>query len=185
MKGKVIIGLALALASSPAYADGIQSARGISQSDWSASSAYKNFQCPEGTARGEGVDMNFTTDRSDDYYYVSCNPIFVSKTALIPTPTLTPPTAPTIFTPKQPESNTEIMFTSKGTQSETPTPTLVATVVTNTTPTVKSSTTEITDSATAVVKTKSILDEELDLDWDWDKILAWIIAWFDSWWLKL
>jgi hypothetical protein len=29
-----------------------------------------------------------------------------------------------------------------------------------------------------------ILDEELDLNWGWEKILAWIIAWFDSFWGK-
>ena len=44
------------------------------------------------------------------------------------------------------------------------------------------------DTATAVVDTPtatSILDEELDLTWDWDKILAWIVAWFDKIWIKL
>jgi hypothetical protein len=38
-----------------------------------------------------------------------------------------------------------------------------------------------TDTPTAI----SILDEELDLTWGWDKILAWIVAWFDSIWIRL
>lgn len=45
-----------------------------------------------------------------------------------------------------------------------------------------------TDTATVVVDTPtvtSILDEELDLTWDWDKILAWIVAWFDTVWIRL
>lgn len=42
-------------------------------------------------------------------------------------------------------------------------------------------TTAVVDTATAT----SFLDEELDLNWDWDKILAWIIAYFDKIWAKL
>jgi hypothetical protein len=34
-------------------------------------------------------------------------------------------------------------------------------------------------------KTASILDEELDLMWDWEKILAWIVAWFETFWINL
>lgn len=45
-----------------------------------------------------------------------------------------------------------------------------------------------TDTATAVIDTPtatSFLDEELDLTWDWDKILDWIIAWFERIWIRL
>lgn len=45
-----------------------------------------------------------------------------------------------------------------------------------------------TETATAVIDTAtatSFLDEELDLNWDWDKIIAWIIAYFDKIWAKL
>lgn len=45
-----------------------------------------------------------------------------------------------------------------------------------------------TDTATVVVDTPTvtyILDEELDLTWEWDKILAWIVAWFDTVWIRL
>jgi hypothetical protein len=76
---------------STAYADfsRIESPRGITQSAWNASDTYKNFQCPAGTGRGEGVDMNFTTDRSDDYYFVTCETIVQPKQILLDTPTVT------------------------------------------------------------------------------------------------
>lgn len=53
--------------------------------------------------------------------------------------------------------------------------------------------TNLTDSSTALVDTNtailetatSLLDEELDLTWDWEKILAWIVAWFEKIWVKL
>lgn len=60
----------------------LDSAPGQSQSDWEATDAYKAFTCPEGTLRGAGVDLNFTTDRSDDKYFVTCDE---------PTPVATPP----------------------------------------------------------------------------------------------
>jgi hypothetical protein len=44
------------------------------------------------------------------------------------------------------------------------------------------------DTATVLTDTKtvtSILDEELDLTWDWEKIIAWIVAWFESVWIRL
>jgi hypothetical protein len=44
------------------------------------------------------------------------------------------------------------------------------------------------DTATVLTDTKtvtSILDEELDLTWDWEKIIAWIVAWFESIWIRL
>ncbi len=61
---------------SPAYAatvSRLESAPGQSQSDWEATDAYKAFVCPAGTLRGGGVDMNFTTDRGDDKYFVTCD----------------------------------------------------------------------------------------------------------------
>lgn len=184
MKGKVVIGLALALASSPAYADGIQSPKGISQSDWNASSAYKNFQCPAGTGRGEGVDMNFTTDKSDDFYFVECNsisPVYLPK-VIVPAPILTPAT-PVSTTPVQSETSTATTVSSVS-------PTIFV-FDANTETVIASSThtdtkTEIeTTTATVPVKVKSILDEELNLNWSWSKILDWIMAWFDSFWNKL
>jgi hypothetical protein len=75
---RVIIGLFLSLATTQtASAFDLESPRGISQNEWNKSSEYQNFQCPTNTARGEGVDMNFTTNRADDFYYVTCTPIQV------------------------------------------------------------------------------------------------------------
>jgi hypothetical protein len=50
------------------------------------------------------------------------------------------------------------------------------------------STTITTETATTVIDTAtatSFLDEELDLTWDWDKIIAWIVAWFEKIWIRL
>ena len=140
MKAKVItVTIALTVATTTfAYADGIQSPRGISQSAWNASSTYLNFQCPSGTARGEGVDMNYTTDRSDDYYFVECNPIVVY------TPTPTPTPTPTTI--------------ASTTVSDTSTVTTVApttTTVTTTTNTVSATTTD-TNTATTTATTTDI-----------------------------
>ena len=75
----VVVGFAPANA---AIVSRLDSAPGQSQSDWEATDAYKAFTCPEGTLRGAGVDLNFTTDRSDDKYFVTCDE---------PTPVAAPP----------------------------------------------------------------------------------------------
>jgi hypothetical protein len=81
---RVIIGLVLAVATAQtANAFDLQSPRGISQSEWNASSEYQNFQCPANSARGEGVDMNFTTNRADDFYFVTCTPRQIPTTVEI------------------------------------------------------------------------------------------------------
>jgi hypothetical protein len=56
------------------------------------------------------------------------------------------------------------------------------TVLETTTATTKVETATI---STVTPKVVSILDQELDLTWEWDKIIAWIVAWFDTFWLKL
>lgn len=104
----------------------IQSPRGISQSEWNSSDTYKNFTCPAGYGRGEGVDMNFTTDRSDDFWFANCTPAVV----LTPLPSYT--TAPTV----------------EPTPVTTPTETSTVTV----TPAV-STTFVVTDTATATTDT--------------------------------
>lgn len=138
MKAKIltaVIGLTVTTIV-PVYADGIQSPRGISQSAWNASSTYQSFQCPSGTSRGEGVDMNYTTDRSDDFYFVTCDPIVIYTP-----PTVT--TSPTV-------SDTPTVTT---TPTVSPTPTVTET--TTVTSTVSSNTTisSTNDSATAVTST--------------------------------
>jgi len=82
-------------------------------------------------------------------------------TVITPEPT---PVAPTpIQTPK---TDTATVTTKIDT----------ATVTTETT-----TATVLSDTATVT----SILDEELDLTWDWDKIIAWIVAWFEKIWIRL
>lgn len=50
----------------------ITSAPGLTQTQWEATSAYQSFSCPNGTGRGMGVDMNFTTSPSDDTWFAYC-----------------------------------------------------------------------------------------------------------------
>jgi hypothetical protein len=50
----------------------ITSATGVSQSSWESTSTYKNFQCPAGSGRATGVDMNFTISQSDDKWFAYC-----------------------------------------------------------------------------------------------------------------
>jgi hypothetical protein len=135
MKAKIItaiIGLTVTTIV-PVYADGIQSPRGISQSAWNSSSTYQNFQCPSGTSRGEGVDMNYTTDRSDDYWFVNCEPIVIYTQPIpIPTPTVSDtPTVTITPTPTVTETSTvtstvssNSTISSTNTSSTVVTPTL-------------------------------------------------------------
>ena len=77
MKAKIVIAVSALLIGviAPANADlYIQSPTGLTQEQWNASDAYKNFNCPNNYGREEGVDLNFTTTRADDYWYVSCAP---------------------------------------------------------------------------------------------------------------
>jgi hypothetical protein len=131
---KIITTVALCLIASPAYAEQtrVESPRGISQSSWNASNTYRDFQCPDNTVRGEGMDMNFTTDKSDDYYFVECNalPITVTTPAIIPAPVDTA----TATTPIQNDTAT----------TTTPTTTTTLNVTTDTT-------TVVTETATASV----------------------------------
>ena len=87
--------LASMISVAPAYSatiSRIESAPGQSQSDWEASDAYKAFLCPDGTLRGIGVDLNFTTDRGDDKQFVTCDeaPIRVSESSTAPSSTPAP-----------------------------------------------------------------------------------------------
>lgn len=138
MKAKIItavIGLTVTTIV-PVYADGIQSPRGISQSAWNASATYQNFQCPSGTSRNEGADMNYTTDKSDDYYFVTCDPIV-------------------IYVPSIPFTTPIVSETSTVT-------TVVTTPITNTeTTTAVTSSTVNTSSTTSNVTTSTLTNSEL------------------------
>ena len=50
----------------------ITSLYGLTQAQWEATSTYKSFVCPTGSGKAVGVDMNFTTTRSDDTWFAYC-----------------------------------------------------------------------------------------------------------------
>lgn len=130
MKRKAILVIAIMMIMPGANAAGIRSAAGQSQSAWNASVEYQSFQCPVGTSKGEGVDLNYTTDKSDDYYFVECNAIIVA-----PVPVITPaPSTNSIITPETTTATTK-----------TDTPTVVSSIgsstITTSTSTVSAPTT--------------------------------------------
>ena len=166
MKRKAILAVVIMMIMPGANAAGIRSANGQSQSAWEATAEYQSFQCPEGTSRGGGVDMNFTTDRSDDYYFVECNPIVV----YVPTPT-------PIST--QPAPSVPVVDTQTATTSTTTTITQTATTV---------STPVVDTNTVTVVKSSTITVDYLTLDWakvdmntfDWNDFWVWLTAYIDE-----
>ncbi len=50
----------------------ITSSAGLTQAQWEATDTYKSFVCPTGSGKAVGVDMNFTTTRSDDRWFAYC-----------------------------------------------------------------------------------------------------------------
>ena len=88
---------------------------GISQSAWNATPDYQAFQCPAGTLRGEGVDMNFTADRSDDRYFVTCE---TRDPAPTPSPTPTPSPSPS---PSSSSSTSSSETSTSSSNSSSPT----------------------------------------------------------------
>jgi hypothetical protein len=100
----------------------------------------------------------------------------------------TPAPEPTVtvqrFTVITPEPTPVVQGAVQVQRSDTATVTTKTDTATITTET----TTAVIDTATALVDTAtttSFFDEELDLTWDWDKILAWIVAWFEKIWIRL
>ena len=98
----------------------ITSSAGLTQAQWEATNTYKSFVCPTGSGKAVGVDMNFTTTRSDDRWFAYCvktwiqpanqNPTITdTKTVSATTPSLTTDTrtatsgaaGPTSTTPQQ------------------------------------------------------------------------------------
>jgi hypothetical protein len=135
MKAKIAIAVSALLLGTITTANAdlyLESPRGLTQSQWNNSDTYQNFICPAGYGRGEGVDMNFTSTRSDDFWFVRCTPIQV--TTIIPMPTTTP-------TP---------VVTPAPTQSETSTATVTPSV---TTPVSNNTATVISETTTAVTET--------------------------------
>ncbi len=136
MKAKIAITVSALLLGTITTANAdlyIQSPQGLTQSQWNATDTYRNFNCPAGYGRGEGVDMNFTSTRSDDYWYVSCTPIVVT-----PTPIYTTTPTPVVSTTPAPTETSTV----------TVTPTVTPTPSTTTTPAVTDTTTATSASIT-------------------------------------
>lgn len=90
----------------------ITSAAGMTQSDWEASATYQSWRathCAAGSGMGIGVDLNFTTDRSDDTWYAYClktwqpqpvvAPVIESSTVVVaPTSTVVESSTPVVTT---------------------------------------------------------------------------------------
>lgn len=58
----------------------ITSSSGITQSDWEQSSTYKSHNCPPGSGRAGGVDLNFTVTQTDDRWFTYCVKSYQSTT---------------------------------------------------------------------------------------------------------
>ena len=146
MKAKIAITVSALLLGTITTANAdlyIQSPIGLTQAQWNASDAYKNFTCPAGYGRGEGVDMNFTTSRADDFWFVECNVITVYVPRVLePTPT---PTPSTVVIPTQTETSTATAVSS----STTP--------ISNSTPSVTpDTTTAVTETTTATITSVTV-----------------------------
>ena len=142
MKAKIAITVSAILLGTITTANAdlyIQSPQGLTQAQWNATDTYKNFNCPAGYGRGEGVDMNFTTSRADDFWFVSCEPRVVYE----PTPIVTPTPVPT-----------QIETSTATTTPSTTTPTNSTT--TAVTPDTVTATTETTTATIASVTVQSL-----------------------------
>ena len=139
----------------------IQSAPGQSQAAWISTPEYQAFQCPVGTLRGGGVDMNYTTTQNDDYYFTNC------YEAPQPIPVITPSPAPIVTPPD----------TSTVTATITPiqiTPPTSSSVGASETTTAKSAIVATETSTTAATLTTSAA-------FDYQAFLQMFIAWFQTW----
>jgi cell division septation protein DedD len=150
MKAKIAIAVSALLLGTITTANAdlyIQSPVGLTQAQWNASDAYKNFTCPAGYGRGEGIDMNFTTSRADDYWFVSCTPIVVT-----PTPIYTTTPTPVVST--------------------TPAPTETSTVTVTPSPAPTPSPTTNTETTTAVTETTTATSASVTVDSLYAQIMA-------------
>jgi hypothetical protein len=77
----------------------ITSSAGITQAQWEATSTYKSFVCPTGSEKAVGVDMNFTTTRSDDRWFAYCIKTWTQPVSQNPTITDTKTVSATVPSP--------------------------------------------------------------------------------------
>ena len=103
----------------------ISSAPGQSQSSWEATPAFKNMAaCPVGSGRAIEVNLNFTTDRSDDVYSTYCvkNWNGSYSNSVVSTPSADSVTATTKLDTKTATTSTKVETAT--TQSDSSTATL-------------------------------------------------------------
>lgn len=149
-----LVGSAVVFAGTPAFATEISgtritSERGITQSQWEATDLYKSHTCPDGAGKSIGIDMNFTTDRSDDTWFTYCYAREIIT--VIPTPVTDTTTA--VITPVIPPTvNTQTVSTpsTNSTNTNTITPTVeTETAQIDTQTAITQETTTITTSSSA------------------------------------
>lgn len=106
-----------------------------------------------------------------------------SNTVFLPEPIKIADTEITAITTQTTERFNPIQPVSPAPVTQNPAQTVIDTsTVTSETSTVTS------ETSTAVIETttvKSILDEEIDYTWEWEKIWEWIIAYLNKYWGKL
>ena len=145
MKAKISIAVTALLLGTivPAKADlYMASPVGLTQAQWNATDAYKNFNCPEGYGRGEGVNMNYTSTKEDDFWFVECNVITVYVPRLSdPTPTPSP-----VVIPDQTETSTATAVSSTSTSINNSTSSVMPDSTTATTETTTATITSVTVS---------------------------------------
>ena len=197
---RVIIGLVIALASAqPASADvyvkvdaqgnAIGGAIMCDAATCGTSSEYSRATLKEGeryVLQGVGVHHGIGNNNpnTEVKHEAATNEWIISTTQPAPVAQPSAPAPePTVtvqrFTVITPEP-TPVVPTSIQTP-KTDTATVTTKVDTATVTTETTTATVLSDTATVT----SILDEELDLTWDWDKIIAWIVAWFEKIWIRL
>jgi len=164
MKRTLAIAALLIANAAPAQAGEIskvQSKPGVSQNEWTNSSEYQNFRCLNGLLKGDGVDMNFTTDSRDDFYYAYCyEPVF------IPGPNIS-----TIQETIQPGSSVHV-----GTEP-------LVQSITNLSTNESVTSTVIWDSATAILETATVTSILSGFDWSafLEMFKSWFTLWFSAW----
>ena len=109
----------------------ISSTPGISQSDWEASSAYTTWRtthCAEGSGMGIEINLNSTTDRSDDVWSAYCIKTWQAAPIVAPSESSTvqvPSNSPSTPTPT--ETTTAPVNSETSTSAPTPTPSVTPT----------------------------------------------------------
>jgi hypothetical protein len=202
---RIIIGLVIALASAQtasadvyvkvdAQGNAIGGAIMCDAATCGAGSQYSQLTLGPGeryVLQGVGVNHGIGNNNpgTDVKHEAATNEWVISTTQPAPVAQpSTPAPEPTVtvqrFTVITPEPAPVVQVSVQIPTSDTATVTTkidTATVTTETATVVIDTSTELVDTATAI----SFLDQELDLTWDWDKIITWIVAWFEKIWIRL